>query len=683
MAKINKSIIKIGILFVLGISLLSYDNVKNHGTINEIIVKSFASRNNGAPSTTQKFKNYIFDFEKVKLKGPFITEAGLFNPSQIDNFGGDQLSNLQAAGYNPTYTEATREKTPREWIAHGGFSADEPEVPAGLRHFYDPTKPKGLQYLNDTASSSVSAWFQSWLDNPKTDGVSWALGKNSSVGSDEHNYTFELGKKFIKGALEEANLEKRKKYMAKAWRSLGETLHMIADNGCPPHVRNDSHPPGNVAPYEDILASVDLRVFEKGTVDQSLMKYFRSDKVTAFDIAHKLAVYTNENFFSSETIAGTDQKGRKVKHLTHPYDEYKLPKIGPNDYKDGYYIKTIAGQPIKVCSDKWFFSKFNIPKSTPFIDVECSKSMAKVLIPTIKEAGVNVMRLFIPSLKISITSFSDNGTISGTIKHTTDKEYKNEIKYNGPVVIRNSGTKELATLTARNGKFSGKINSADSKIFAEVEFGGVHVRSERKSRKAKVVKAPEPTEKNEMRIRVRIYVYSTYSDGYKDDNQTFYEKGFHNYETSWEFRVPKTKKFSGSNEKGTIEGEINGKEIVWIKVKYDDTWSSGSKKTRRTTWEATLKNIPLDRLQANDKDRKSGELTGRYILEGWDLSKEKPDPRFQKSLETLEHEVIFYPSGKKVKLEDINYYETAVKKRTSILNAAPRPVIEVMVSRQY
>ncbi len=674
-----KTTIRFGALFVLGIILLSYDNVKNHGTINEIIVNAFVDRNNGAPTTSAKFKNYVFLLDKDVLKGDYILEpGGLFHPANVPNIG-----DRSVVGYKTTITEVQKSITPLKWIIHGGFSADEPEVPAGLRHFYDPTKPKGNRYLNDTASSVVSGWGQTWYKNPKIDGVSWALGKAKSIGAEEHNYSWENGKAYIKAALENSNPEKRKNYMAKAWRSLGETLHMIADNGCPPHVRNDSHPPGNVAPYENILSKVDLKKYQTGKVDQDLMKFFRKEGITAFDIADKLAVYTNKNFFSSETIAGTDHKQRKVKYVTHPYDEYNSPKISPNDYNNGYYIKNIAGQQVKVCTDKWYFSKFGLSESVPYIDAECTYSMAGVLIPTIKEAGVNVMRLYVPELKVTITELDEDGNISGTIKHIPDKEYKTEIKYNGPVIIKNSGTKELVTLNAKSGKFSGKINSNDSKIFAEIEFGGINVRSERKSRKAKVIKAPEPTEKNEMRIRVRIYVYSTYSSGYKDKNQTFYEKGFHNYETSWEFKVPKTKKFTGSNKKGTIEGEINGKEVVWLKVKYDDTWSTGSTKTRRTTWNAIIKNIPLDPMQATEKDRKPGELTGRYILEGWDLYRGKPDPQFQKSLEKLEHEVIFYPGGEKVKLEDIDYYETSVKKVTSVLDASPRPFIEVKVSQQY
>jgi len=155
------SIAGIALAVLSGLLLLSYGNSKNHPTINGFIVKSFVSINNKGNLSMDKFRNYIFNLEKPKLKGDWITEPGLFNPSQIDNFAGDQLSNANAVGINQTYTEEAREATPREWIEHGGFSADEPEVPASLRHFYDPTQKPGNRYLRDTVNSKVMSWFQS------------------------------------------------------------------------------------------------------------------------------------------------------------------------------------------------------------------------------------------------------------------------------------------------------------------------------------------------------------------------------------------------------------------------------------------------------------------------------------------------------------------------------------------
>ncbi|MDX9727140.1 MAG: hypothetical protein RBT38_12190, partial [Bacteroidales bacterium] len=253
------------IILTLGfwILLTGYGNTKNHPTLNTFIVKHFTAKNNKGGFSMNKFKNYEFDFERVKLKGNFITAPGLFHPSEIDNFTEEIAFWVSEKIYGKaTYTEEVRDKTPLEWISHGGFSADVPEIPASLRHFYDPTRAAGKRYLTDSANGKLVKWAKAKFTNPETDGVQWAVGQAGSFGVPEHNYTWENGKHFMKGALEEADPVKRLEIMARVWRSLGETLHMIADNGCPAHVRNDAHPPipvpvfsyfGNPDTYEEMM----------------------------------------------------------------------------------------------------------------------------------------------------------------------------------------------------------------------------------------------------------------------------------------------------------------------------------------------------------------------------------------------------------------------------------------------
>jgi len=477
------------LFIILGLSLLGYGNLKNHPTINSFILRSFIANTKSEVLQDPKLKNYKFDFEEPRLKGNYITESGLLNPSELNNFRGDQLSNLEFVGVNSTYTEKERTLSPREWIEHGGFSADVPEVPASLRHFYDPTQVKGYQHLTDTVNSEIMSLFQSMFPNPNTNGVDWALGTKGNFGVLEHTYTWEHGKKYIKGALEESNTEKRKTYMARAWRSLGETLHMIADNGCPPHVRNDGHPSipnkylavfGNPDPYEEILDPKSLSEFQRGDVPPKLGIKFENAK-TAQEIAHELAVFTNENFLTQETISGTDRFGRTIKQITHSKYEYKSPKISKNNYEDGYYKKKIEGinEKVLMCTDLGYFSKYNIYKSYPEVTKECVYSQAKVLVPTIKLAGAHVINLFIPKLKIIISEVKEDGAISGEIIHTTDQEYKEKIYYNGPVQIRKKGASKFLSFNAENGKFFGKIDVIEkTMVNAEIEFGGISVYSD-------------------------------------------------------------------------------------------------------------------------------------------------------------------------------------------------------------
>ena len=485
-------------LVSLGLLFSSYGNERSHRSINQYIVESFVNRYSKFEANLPRFKNYVFNFDKGTFSGDYISHSGLFHAEDYAKFIQEQSSYYEefkkrlainasdAAEYfdfqHPTYEEKRGNKTAKDWIIHGGYSADVPEVHASLRHFYDPTKPANKRYLTDEANNAVMKKLQSYLSNPEINGVDWALGDQSGLGVTEHNYSWESGKKYIQGALEEPDPDKRNKYMAKAWRSLGETLHMIADNGCPPHVRNDAHPLGNVDTYEEMVEQMNISQFKNGSVPGYMKNKFNDKNMTARKIAHELAVFTNENFFSNETISGTDRKGNKIIPVAHPSDKYSSPKISKSDYifRDQCYHKKIGNEKIDVlmCTDKFYFWQYNITSYYPYIDEACVKSQANVLIPTIIEAGTNVMKWFIPELKIVINSIDDQGNIDGEIAHKTDNEYKNKINYNGPVYIQTITFEDQITLTAKNGKFNGKINVSNSPFFAQIEFGGIQVRSE-------------------------------------------------------------------------------------------------------------------------------------------------------------------------------------------------------------
>lgn len=693
----------LGIIIVVASALLflGYGNTKNHPTLNGFIVESFLSKNNKGDFSMTKFKNYQFDFKKPKLKGDYITVPGLFNPSEIDNFAGDQLSNAELVGLNPTYTEESREVSPEEWIRHGGFSADVPEVPASLRHFYDPTRREGERYLTDTVNSKVMSWFQSNFKNPKTDGLDWALGTQGNYGVLEHTYTWEHGKKYMKAALEETNPEKRKNFMAKAWRSLGETLHMIADHGCPAHVRNDGHPSipipllsyfGNPDPYEELLDEWQkkddnaLQTFKSGAAPKDETELFRKAK-TIKEIAHELALFTNKNFFSNETISGTDWKGNTVKQTTHPEYTYASPKLSGDIYEKNYYRTQVAGTEVLQCTDTWFFSKYPVSKTYPYIDEECVKSQAKVLIPAITEAGVNVVKLFVPALEVKINSLDEDGNISGQVIHKTDSEYKEGINYNGPVSILTLTFTELAKLTATNGRFSGKIDSGEGQsLFAEIECGGIRVKSDTRTLGKKTVKQAGPRT-DVMELSVIIYVYANYSSGYEDEHQSFPNNTFHSYEArgDWdEFTLPRGNSFRGIRQDGdplsTIEGQMNDSEIIWLKIKYHDAWGKGDAKTREEWWEAELEHIPLTPEDVG-RDLTLGK---HYTLEGWDFDNERPNPQFEKSIKKLEHKVIFYPSKTEITLQSIDCTKSQVKTAKQLTSMTgfmqPRPFIDIGVS---
>ena len=491
--KISYLVLSLSGFVLLSILLSGYGNIKSHPTINNYIAMSFLKRVND--KKIPEFKNYEFTLHKQKLEGTFVTRSGMFHAQDYANFVQAQEEYLEeatrrlamqtvAASEYMEYMyavpeEATKQKTPLQWMVHGGYSADVPEVHASLRHFYDPTKLSATRYLRDKVNNVVMRKLQSYLPNPKINGVDWALGDNSGLGVLEHQYTWKNGKKHMKAALEEPDPMKRKKHMAFAWRALGETLHMIADNGCPAHVRDDAHPKGNLDPYEEMVEDKSI----VGDIMRSAWKrpelvptdqadYFKNAKTTR-KIAHQLAVFTNANFFSNETISGLNKNGSRIRQTIHGFDKYKTPKIASTDYIGGYYEHLIGNHHVKMCTDKG-----NYISNYPFIDEVCVRSQANVLLPTINEAGVRVMGLFIPKLKLVITKI-ENGSISGMVLHQKDSEYKSEIRYTGPVVIRNNRGREITTVTAKKGMFEGHLKDTEKKVHATIEFGGIEVHSEK------------------------------------------------------------------------------------------------------------------------------------------------------------------------------------------------------------
>ncbi|MBL0333948.1 MAG: hypothetical protein IPP73_01040 [Chitinophagaceae bacterium] len=224
-----------------GITLLvffsSYGNKQVHPGLNSKMVLKFLDRNNKGDYSMPEFRKYKFYFDKIELQGQGITKDGLFSDQ-------DETAASRGFGFFLS-SEGKKTMTVSQWIAHGGMAADVPEVPASLRHFYDPTRPVGERYLTDITNAKILGTLQKYvLSNPHTDGVQWALGKPGDIseGAQDHKFTWEHGKIWMEMALREPDARKKDGYMALAWRALGETLHMIADNGCPPHVRNDAHP---------------------------------------------------------------------------------------------------------------------------------------------------------------------------------------------------------------------------------------------------------------------------------------------------------------------------------------------------------------------------------------------------------------------------------------------------------
>lgn len=471
----------------LALLLSGYGNKQNHPSINGYIVDAFVAKNNKGEFSMAKFKQYMFHLDVESFRGDGITKEGLFHPGNSPAPGNFPISYFE---------EGKMELTAKGWIKHGGMSADVPEVPASLRHFYDPTEGPGGRYLKDKVNGRLLGFAQSLTPNPHIDHEEWAIGKPGGLGTEEHNYTWENGKLWMKGALEESDPSRRKELMAKAWRALGETLHYIADNGCPSHVRDDAHPSpfwdyndifGNPDPYEEYMAIIEkengaeFSNFKTNNPDQDLVTKFR-DMKTAKAIAHELAVWTNRNFLTTETISGTDWKGNAITPITHPEKTYPSPSLGNMNYSQYYYKSMVGGYEVKHCTDLSYVAKLIPVRCYPYVDKECVKSQAAVLIPNIVEAGMNVLKLYIPAMTVEITEAKD-GVVKGKVKHTTDEEYTTSINYKGKVKVTIKGSnfsiKKEVECDAVNGAFEAvDLQFATGDLaYAEISFGGVIVES--------------------------------------------------------------------------------------------------------------------------------------------------------------------------------------------------------------
>ncbi|OGF87230.1 hypothetical protein A3B19_03280 [Candidatus Giovannonibacteria bacterium RIFCSPLOWO2_01_FULL_46_32] len=219
---------------------------------------------------------------------PDLTEemVKFYNASEGQKIGGEFLQVLRRGSIN--------EDTDPRWI----------------NHFYDPQSgegwtgehlgPHGKEMVQGISNTLVAMNFTP-LPAPK-----WAEDQEAQNKFIDYgwNHTWQ------KAIYDYANGDKEK-----AFESLGYVLHLIEDMSVPDHTRNDSHPhvagdPGS--PYEEwaklYTNNNKLDTAEKLLGEKAATPQFFNLK-GAFDYTAK---YSNENFFSEETIV--DSKYNLPKH---------------------------------------------------------------------------------------------------------------------------------------------------------------------------------------------------------------------------------------------------------------------------------------------------------------------------------------------------------------------------------
>ena len=453
MKKLMHILIIVSLLIPICSSLISssnvygYNNVSAHRTFNAVIVDKFIER---AASFTQ-FENYTFSMNYMDLRGPSITAAGYWDA-----------------------TTQERELTAREWIIEGGYSADEPEIPASYRHFYDPLGLNGGQLaLSDLNFASAA------MDNP-VDAITWHFSGIDVNGNNA--WSWENGKLYMEIALESSNEKTRNNNLAMAFRCLGEVLHNTADMGCPPHVRNDAHGGytgvGGSDPYESGFNPAWVAQYAGDSCDPYLKAEFENAD-QAIDINRALAEFTNEYFFSDETISGN---GYSSRNEMQDYPAPKLDNLIYDEVSSNYVYAFPSGRRVQLCTHKSVFMDYIYGEQYPGyprITLENVQSQASELVPTIVEAGVHVVKNFIPVFEVTLQLDQSKKELSGQIIHITTAEYPVAIKYNGLVEFFIDNSLTNIETQAANGYFSIIVPDlkGGEEIAACFSFGGILVMS--------------------------------------------------------------------------------------------------------------------------------------------------------------------------------------------------------------
>jgi len=231
---------------------------------------------------------------------------------------------------NPTHQELTREiikvynqnseikisQEQADWIIDGSVKEDTP--PRWINHFFDPVLNQGWtgEKQGDISKETINLLSKIFLSiKDATSSLNWAFDQKLqgkySLYQDDQTYPKAV-QAYVFSGLEKGSAAVKPDFATfeNAFKALGHTLHLLEDLGVPAHTRNDTHAGINelindVDPYEQWAAEAKNINFDnfkniKGNISCSDTK----------DCFIKLAKYSNENFYSKDTI--DDPKYKKL-----------------------------------------------------------------------------------------------------------------------------------------------------------------------------------------------------------------------------------------------------------------------------------------------------------------------------------------------------------------------------------
>ena len=232
------------------------------------------------------------------------------------------LSQETVRFYNQHYSTTLNGATLAPFLIDGARRED--DAPRWMNHFYDPVKNRGL-----SQDSAIDPWYQLgtwnsskvWAQNSESQNKLVYSPIIASVLS-----LIETGKiqKFIPTS--DFTWKQAQKYWIQgdtemAMFTLGHIIHLIQDASVPDHTRNDPHG-GDGSPYETYTGRYTVKNPDI-SLETRLASISKISKNTLDEYFNELALYSNNNFYSKDTIgiqSGYDKPQSEEMKLIN--DEY-------------------------------------------------------------------------------------------------------------------------------------------------------------------------------------------------------------------------------------------------------------------------------------------------------------------------------------------------------------------------
>ena len=453
----------------LSSDLSAYNNRHAHIDINAYSFAKFRyDVSHDLSGKYAQFKNYDFDEDIIELEGYTVKDADMLEVEEKLVKGNYQF-----------------------WVAMGGYTADEPELYSSLRHFYDPlmlqadsTIGQKVTYLTDHTSELLDTIGKAVISDPRMDAREWALTGPARRGYKENRYSLRRGVEYMRRAWAEKNVKMKERLFAAAWRSCGETMHLLADMTVPAHVRNDAHPWASVFsglrydPYEFYVTSNNanngnvIKKYFEGKVDTGIAKEI-DNSTTAAALFHQVALFTNQNFFSADTLSGTNQNGDRVRSANGMRD-YPSPTLSRckvdalGVYKDDRTGFSVAHADWAE-NTWWNLNNYLKQEFAPKLSAsaraadsyeDVAMDQAKILLPVAVNANSKLLEMFMPEVEVKLTRFMEEDRVFiGELEHIVSGVYADPTLNPGkePMVFSNCPDSYIR-LTINNRPYSAAMN---------------------------------------------------------------------------------------------------------------------------------------------------------------------------------------------------------------------------------